>query len=252
MAENSRRGLAWRARWPAPRRRDAGWIPSPDGWTPPRVPGRLDRRLICPLRRQLRRLTRRLAPERSIVVFHPRYTAALPNLPVDALRAERLLAFLVSEGLVRRRDVAQPAPITLKQIGRVHDADYVRSLHDPAVLGPIFGGTVSDDQVDRLLDLQRLHAGGTMRAMRAAAAAARDGRRRFTAVHLGGGLHHARPDEGAGFCLFHDVAIAVDRLRREGFDGRVLIVDLDLHDGDGTRACFARDERVHTLSVHAR
>ncbi len=71
-------------------------------------------------------------------------------------------------------------------------------------------------------------------------------------MNLGGGFHHARRDRGQGFCLFNDVAVAIAALRRGGFDGRVLVVDLDLHDGDGTRSLFATDPDVHTYSLHNR
>src|SRR5262249_1369177 len=71
-------------------------------------------------------------------------------------------------------------------------------------------------------------------------------------VNLGGGFHHARRDRGQGFCLFNDVAVAMAALRRSGFTGRVLVVDLDLHDGDGTRSLFAADPTVFTYSVHNR
>jgi hypothetical protein len=72
------------------------------------------------------------------------------------------------------------------------------------------------------------------------------------AIHLGGGLHHAFPDHGERFCLWNDVAVALCELRREGFAAPVLVVDLDLHDGDGTRAIFAADPTVHVLSIHNR
>ena len=77
-------------------------------------------------------------------------------------------------------------------------------------------------------------------------------RSRGVGVHLGGGLHHADRAGGGGFCLFNDVAAAIADERRHGFRGRVLVVDLDLHDGDGTRSLFADDPKVHTFSIHAR
>ncbi|NIQ31009.1 MAG: histone deacetylase, partial [Acidobacteria bacterium] len=94
------------------------------------------------------------------------------------------------------------------------------------------------------LDLSRLMAGGTIQATRMAL---RTGK---VAVHLGGGFHHATPDEGMGFCVFNDAAIAVRRLRARGFREPILIVDLDLHDGNGTRAAFADDPSVYTFSIH--
>ncbi len=70
------------------------------------------------------------------------------------------------------------------------------------------------------------------------------------AVNLGGGFHHAHRDRGRGFCIFNDVAVAILAQRALGFRGRILVVDLDLHDGDGTRSIFAADPTVHTFSIH--
>ena len=70
------------------------------------------------------------------------------------------------------------------------------------------------------------------------------------AVSLSGGFHHALPDRGLGFCLLNDVAIAVAWVRSRGFEEPILIVDLDLHDGNGTRAAFAADPSVYTFSIH--
>ena len=98
--------------------------------------------------------------------------------------------------------------------------------------------------MEATLDLQRLMAGGTIQATRLAM------RTGGIAVHLGGGFHHAMPDAGLGFCVFNDVAVAIRRLRGRGFAEPVLVVDLDLHDGNGTRRIFADDPTVHTFSIH--
>src|SRR5258708_17795986 len=86
--------------------------------------------------------------------------------------------------------------------------------------------------------------GGTELASRLALASGR------IAGNLGGGLHHAFADRGERFCIFNDVAVAVAELRAGGFGGSVLVVDLDLHDDDGTRTIFAQDPTVHTFSIH--
>jgi acetoin utilization deacetylase AcuC-like enzyme len=69
-------------------------------------------------------------------------------------------------------------------------------------------------------------------------------------VHLGGGFHHAFPDHGEGFCLINDVAVAIRMLRRDRAVGRVLVVDLDVHQGNGTAAIFATEPEVFTFSMH--
>ena len=180
-----------------------------------------------------------------MIVYHQRYATALPDVPTDPLRAERILAFLAAEGWVSRRHVSSPRPARMKSLARVHDTAYLETVHDAAVLGRIFGTTIATDQIDRLLDHQRLTTGGTKMATRWALDHG------GLAVNLAGGQHHARADLGHGFCVFNDIAVGIAHARARGFDGRVLVVDLDLHDGDGTRAIFAQDERVHTFSIHA-
>jgi acetoin utilization deacetylase AcuC-like enzyme len=82
--------------------------------------------------------------------------------------------------------------------------------------------------------------------LQAAGAALADG----VAANLGGGTHHAFADGGRGFCVFNDVVVAVRALRREGRFRRVLIVDLDVHQGDGTHAAFLEDAEAFTFSVN--
>jgi hypothetical protein len=89
-------------------------------------------------------------------------------------------------------------------------------------------------------------AGGTLLAAREA------GSRGGVAINLGGGLHHARAAAAAGFCLINDIAVAIAALRAEGVGSRMLVIDLDVHDGDGTRSIFSRDPSVHTFSIHDR
>ena len=82
------------------------------------------------------------------------------------------------------------------------------------------------------------------------AVAARLAVRQGLAVHLGGGFHHAFADHGEGFCLVNDVAIAIRMLQRDGVAARALVVDLDVHHGNGTAAIFQGDDSVFTFSMH--
>ncbi|MCG8458897.1 MAG: histone deacetylase, partial [Holophagales bacterium] len=198
-----------------------------------------------PVRRSLRQLHRVVLRSHLRLVYHDGYDLTFPDLPNDPLRAERILAFLVSEGLVSRREVHRPEPVWMKSLQRVHTPRYLDSLERPEVLTSVMGASVSLGQVDRTVDFQRLQTGGTLMAVRRA-------RRTGLGVNLGGGYHHAHADQGGGFCLFNDVAVAVLDERERGFRGRVLVVDLDLHDGDGTRSIFRKDPSVHTFSIHAR
>ena len=194
--------------------------------------------------RLLQVLRRFTGPPGLSVVFDERYGRAVPGVPIDPARGAQVLAFLLDRGLVRRRDVHHSVVTSLRNVLRAHTPEYLESLQDPATLTGIFGMPLTDEQLQEIVELQRLVAGGTIHATRLAIA------RRCTAAHLGGGFHHASPERGAGFCVFNDVAIAIRRLQAKGFSRRVLVVDLDLHHGNGTRAAFADDPTVHTFSIH--
>jgi acetoin utilization deacetylase AcuC-like enzyme len=177
-------------------------------------------------------------------VWDPSYRAGIAGAPLDPLRPERVLAFLLDEGLAGRRGISRPRPASVESLLRVHSAEYLRSLDRPQVVAEILGAPQTPDTTRRAVELQRLQAGGTTQAARLAL------RTGGAVLHLGGGFHHAAPERGAGFCLVNDVAVAIGRLRSRGFREPILVVDLDLHDGNGTRAAFADDASVHTFSIH--
>ncbi len=197
---------------------------------------------MLPLRplRRLRRLWNRVLP----LVYHRSYRQGISGVPMDPLRGERILAYLLEEGWVGRRQVHAPRAASVENLRRVHSGDYLRSLDDPEEVARIMGLPLAARDAARVVEVQRLMAGGTIQTTRLAL------RRGGVALHLGGGLHHAGPERGSGFCVLNDVAVAVARLRARGFDEPILVVDLDLHDGNGTRAAFSHDPTVHTFSMH--
>ena len=201
-------------------------------------------RMAREVRRVWRRLRRRWRAAGVRFVYHEAYRHTLPAAPLDPARAERVLAYLAEEGLVDEDDLATPRSPSLRHLLRVHDAPYLESLQRTEVVHRIFGAPVADDDLEGIVETQRVMVGGTMYAVRLALA------NRGVAVNLGGGLHHAYRDSGMAFCLFNDIAVAISRLRAGGFREPVLVVDLDLHDGNGTRSIFAHDPSVFTYSVH--
>jgi len=178
------------------------------------------------------------------LVYDPDYERSMSGVPLDPRRSERILAFLVEEGLIGEGDVYSPRSASLRNLLLVHEERYLESLQDAGTLTRILGTPVSDVAAERVLELQRLMVGGTIQATRFALVSGGVG------VNLGGGFHHAGAERGMGFCLYNDLAVAVARLRDHGYREPVLIVDLDLHDGNGTRSIFASDPTVHTLSIH--
>lgn len=177
-------------------------------------------------------------------IIHRRYQLDSPFPQYDARRPFRILSYLEKRGLLRKGMLRRPRPASIAQLELVHSRTYLRSMEAPGALEPILGVSLDARSQDRFLCFQRMVCGGTIRAARIAL------RRRDVAVNLGGGFHHASRSLGSGFCVFNDVALAVAALRDKGFKRPVLIIDLDLHDGDGTRAIFAEDPTVHTFSIH--
>ncbi len=138
----------------------------------------------------------------------------------------------------------EPAELaSTDDIVRVHDRQYVESFLD-GTIDPMcmrrIGFPWSADLVKRTL----ASTGGTLCAARAAIARGFGG-------SLAGGTHHATRSEGSGFCVFNDLAVSIEAIRKEAGLQRFAVVDLDVHQGDGTAAIFAGDDRVFTLSLHA-
>ena len=196
------------------------------------------------LRRRWCCLNRRWSHHGVGFVYGSGYVHPVSGVPMDPARGERILAFLSEEGLIDREDLVAPRTVSIRNLLRVHTPDYLDSLQRTETLLRILGVPVDDYSAQKVVGSQRLMAGGTLQASRLAR------RGRGVVVNLGGGLHHAHRDSGMAFCVFNDIAVAVARLRTHGFGGPILIVDLDMHDGNGTRSIFAHDPSVHTYSIH--
>ncbi|HTQ81279.1 MAG TPA: histone deacetylase [Thermoanaerobaculia bacterium] len=164
------------------------------------------------------------------------------RFPMEKYRLLREAA--LASGALSPEDLAVPEAATREEILRVHDAGYVERVErgelTPAEVRRI-GFPWSRAMVERCLR----SAGGTLAACRAALQTG-------LAVNLAGGTHHAFRDRGEGYCVWNDAAIAARAMQAEGRAGRVLIVDCDVHQGNGTAAIFAADPTVYTLSLHGR
>ncbi len=203
--------------------------------------------VVAPVRalvRSCRRLYHSLSARRIPIVYDNRYQHSISGVPMDPLRGDKVLGALEEAGLLASDQLSEPRPASLLNLLRVHTPEYLQSVQEPETLTRILGVEIPVREVERTLDLQRLMTGGTIQALRLAM------RTGGIAVHLGGGFHHAFPDAGGGFCVFNDVAVAIRRLRARGFLAPILVVDLDLHDGNGTRRTFAEDASVYTFSIH--
>jgi acetoin utilization deacetylase AcuC-like enzyme len=202
--------------------------------------------LLTAWRRGRRRLARLGGAPRVELVYSQGYQLELPGIGYDPRRGERILACLDAAGLLDPDAVHPASAIPFRHLRRIHSDDYLDSLTRPDALLPILGLHIPEELAERVLEVQRTMAGGTLAATHLALASRR------VAVSLGGGFHHAFAARGERFCVYNDVAAAIAERRAHDFTGRVLVVDLDLHDGDGTRSIFAADPTVHTFTIHNR
>jgi acetoin utilization deacetylase AcuC-like enzyme len=176
------------------------------------------------------------------IVYSPKYEFDLGGHIWPTVKYRLVAERLVSERIVDARLLVAPTPCSWEDLALVHTAGY---------LARVRGGALTEEEI-RTLELPwmpelvegfRLMTGGTCLAAELAL-------EREWAVHLGGGLHHAFPDHGEGFCLFNDIGVAIRRLQRAGRLERVAVVDCDVHHGNGTAVVFGRDPSVFTFSIH--
>lgn len=178
------------------------------------------------------------------IVSHPDYDAGFPadhRFPMSkysALRTE-----LLNRGLLTDDPALRPEPAPFDWLARAHDPLYVRQVLDAAVPRKIereIGFPVSP----RVSRRAQLAAGGTVLAAKLAL-------RHGIACNAAGGSHHARRAHGAGFCTFNDVAVAALQLLDESLAENILVLDLDVHQGDGTADILRDEPRAFTVSIHA-
>ncbi len=170
------------------------------------------------------------------------YVPLPPRHPFPMGKFPALYQLLLAENLVSPDHVVPP---------RLADWSDLLLAHSPEYLTKLANGTLSKQEErrmglpwsERLVHRSRLAVQGTINA---AFMALSDG----IAANLAGGTHHAFPDHGEGFCVLNDVAVAIRVLQRSHWIHRALVLDLDVHQGNGTAAVFAGDDAVFTFSMH--
>lgn len=176
------------------------------------------------------------------LVYDDRYDLNLGPHVFPSQKFRLIYEMLLREGFAKREDFLRPEPAGDEDVLRVHTEDWVRKLKT---------GTLTASDVMRLevpysaelVEAVWLAAGGSILAGQMAL---RDG----FASNLSGGFHHAYPNHGEGFCAIHDVAVAIRKLQSDGAIKKAIVVDTDVHHGNGTAAIFRDDPTVFTLSIH--
>lgn len=174
------------------------------------------------------------------LVYHPAYNVSAFGLerlhPFDGGKYRRIHDALIARGLRQPSDFARPRPVSRQDLSKVHTPEYLRSLRSPGTLARslevpivrVLPGWLIDWRVLRPM---RYATGGTILACRLAL-------EHGLSINLGGGFHHAAGGWGGGFCVYADAPVAVKTLHDEEKVGKVLVVDLDAHQGNGTAAVF--------------
>lgn len=184
------------------------------------------------------------------IVHHPAYDAVdLPDEHRFPMRKfQRLAAVLKQERLVPDIGFREPMPAPVSWLNLAHSPAYVDQVLNGTLSAQVakdVGFPLHNDAAGRAIAHRgRCVAAGTVLT---ATLALEHG----IACNTAGGSHHARYEQGAGFCVFNDVAVAVRVLQADRRIETVLIIDLDVHQGDGTAQIFSTDERVFTASLHA-
>src|ERR1700674_764434 len=176
------------------------------------------------------------------LVYHERYDLNLGAHVFPSQKFRLIHEMLLREAIATQEDFLCPNPASDEDLLRVHTPDWVRKLKT---------GTLTASELmllevpysKELAEAVWLAAGGTILAGRSAL---RDG----FGSNLSGGFHHAHPGHGEGFCAIHDVAVAIRKLQADAVVKKAIVVDTDVHHGNGTAAIFRNDPTVFTISIH--
>lgn len=176
------------------------------------------------------------------VLYHPEFTVDLGPHVFPAQKYRLVHDALLERQIADLADFVVPEPATDEDVLRVHTPEYVGKAKTGA-FSPMEAATLEVPWSPSLARAKWLAAGASIEAARLA-------RNDRCAAVIGGGFHHAFPDHGEGFCLIHDVAVAVRALQAGGEARRAAIVDLDVHHGNGTAAILGQDPDTFTVSLH--
>jgi acetoin utilization deacetylase AcuC-like enzyme len=176
------------------------------------------------------------------LVYHERYDLNLGPHVFPSQKFRLIHEQLLREGIAALEDFFRPEAASDEDILRVHTQDWVRKLKT-GTLTPSDVMKLEVPYSPELVEAVWLAAGGSILAAQLALC---DG----FGSNLGGGFHHAYPGHGEGFCAIHDVAVAIRKLQADGAVKKAMVVDTDVHHGNGTAAIFRNDPMVFTISIH--
>jgi acetoin utilization deacetylase AcuC-like enzyme len=158
------------------------------------------------------------------------------------VKYSRLRERVAAGGICEPEEMRVPRPVSDEEILRAHDRGYLRQVVE-GTLSPKEMRRIGFPWSERMVERSRRASGGTLGAC---LAALEDG----FAANLAGGTHHAFADQGEGYCVFNDSAVAARAVQAKGLAERVVVLDTDVHQGNGTAAILRGDPSVFTFSIH--
>ncbi len=198
-------------------------------------------------------------------ITSPLYEVDIGDHPFRMNKFRMIKEAVLREGIATPDDFIEPEPASVEDVALVHDAAYVRGVRD-GTLPLEIELRIELPYSKALAQASFVGAGGTIRACREALgfpAAGRSpagnaqragkssGEKKWNvAYHIGGGFHHAYPDHGEGFCVFNDIGIGIRNMQQEGLIKKAMVIDCDVHQGNGTAVIFQNDTEVFTFSIH--
>jgi acetoin utilization deacetylase AcuC-like enzyme len=177
------------------------------------------------------------------IFYSPYYYADIGDGHVFPIRKFEIARdILLAEGTIEPQQLIEPPEADREDLLLIHTADYIDRL---------CGGMLTPKEIRKLgLPWSRSLVRRSLLAISGTINAARLAVKTGISSNLAGGTHHAYPDRGEGYCVLNDVAVAIRVLQRDGLAKRALIIDLDVHQGDGTALIFKDDNEVFTFSMH--
>lgn len=178
-------------------------------------------------------------------VYHEQYYLDWPDHVFPSEKFRLIHEQLIRGKVIQPSEIITPRRATEEEVKLVHRPDYLARMKEIARQDPQLGLMEFEVPVSqRVVEAFYLATGGTIMAGELAL------KHKTGVMNLGGGFHHAFADHGEGFCLINDLAIAVRVLQKTGQIQKAMIIDCDLHQGNGTARIFQDDPRVFTFSIH--
>lgn len=180
------------------------------------------------------------------LVYHDGYDLNLGAHVFPSHKYKLIHDRLLADGFAEESDFVKPEPASDEDLLLVHERGWVTRLKT----GTLYAREAAILEIPyspQMVNAFWLAAGGTTLAARLALS---NPGKFGVGFNIGGGFHHAYPAHGEGFCAIHDVAVAIRKLQQERVIERAMVIDVDVHDGNGTAAIFGSDDSVFTLSIH--